>query len=143
MPQLYGASAGNHNFTAKWDGATLLSLVNTPAQDFTHYSYLVTATGTTTTLSFTALAEQAAWYLDDVSVTQSTETAAGTITFTDQDSTDTHIVSATPNGSGYVGAFRPVLATDSTGDGASAADKSKKRPQRAATSAKPAPARAQ
>jgi D-alanyl-D-alanine carboxypeptidase len=36
-----------------------------------------------------------------------------------------------------------AIATDSTGDGASAADKSKKKPQRAATSAKPAAARAQ
>src|SRR5262249_9010609 len=39
----------------------------------------------------------------------------GTITFSDVDLTDTHTVSFTPGGSGYLGTFTPTLTHDATG----------------------------
>jgi VCBS repeat-containing protein len=50
--------------------------------------------------------------MEDVS-----ETTSGTIDFGDVDLTDTHVVSATPAGGGYIGTFTANLTTDSTGDG--------------------------
>jgi VCBS repeat-containing protein len=46
-----------------------------------------------------------------------THNAGGAIAFTDPDSADTHTVSVTPGGGGYLGTFTPTLADDSTGDG--------------------------
>ena len=53
------------------------------------------------------------------SVTEDTlpTTASGTINFADVDLNDTHIVSATPAASGYLGTFTPTLSNDFTGDG--------------------------
>ena len=45
-------------------------------------------------------------------------TTAGTVSFTDVDLTDTHLVSATPVGGGYVGTFTPTVSHDTTGGGA-------------------------
>src|SRR5262249_35864565 len=41
--------------------------------------------------------------------------AAGTITFTDVDLTDTHTVTFTPGGNNYLGTFTPTLTHDATG----------------------------
>src|SRR5262249_22159385 len=49
---------------------------------------------------------------DDSSVNLNT---GGTITFSDVDLTDTHTVSFTPGGSGYLGTFTPTLTHDATG----------------------------
>ena len=44
-------------------------------------------------------------------------TATGTIDFGDVDSTDAHVTSVTPGGSGYLGTFVADVTDDSTGDG--------------------------
>ena len=48
-------------------------------------------------------------------ISSGVEKAAGTVTFTDADTTDVHTVSVTPMVGGYVGTLTPVIATDSTG----------------------------
>ena len=56
------------NFTASFGAATLVSLSNSAAQNYTEYTYDVTATGTSTELLFVGEQNPAYWYLDDVSV---------------------------------------------------------------------------
>ena len=46
-----------------------------------------------------------------------TYTASGSFGFTDVDSSDSHSVSATPGGLGYIGTLTPSVSDDSTGDG--------------------------
>lgn len=65
---LDNAGAGNNDFSAKWDGTTLMSLVNAPTQGYTHYTYQVTGTGSDT-LQFSAYNNPVVWYLDNVAVT--------------------------------------------------------------------------
>jgi len=57
-----------NDFTASWDGIPLLSLVTSGAFDYTQYTYLVTATGTSSTISFAGLEPSGAYALDDVNV---------------------------------------------------------------------------
>ncbi|MFC0480762.1 beta strand repeat-containing protein, partial [Gellertiella hungarica] len=40
----------------------------------------------------------------------------GTLDFTDVDDIDTHTVSVTPNGEGYIGSFQPIITNTATGD---------------------------
>ena len=42
---LANQSAGPDDFTVKWNGATVLALVNASAQGYTQYTFTVTATG--------------------------------------------------------------------------------------------------
>ena len=60
---------GPNDFTAKVGGVTELSLVNAPAQAYTHYSYDFTATGAVTHLEFDERQDPASWSLDNISVT--------------------------------------------------------------------------
>ena len=69
--------AGTNDFKALWNGQTLLSLTNTAQSGYTEYSYTVTATGSTSTLEFSAANGPSQWDLDNISLTQSgTPTAA-------------------------------------------------------------------
>jgi hypothetical protein len=61
------------DFTAQWDGTTLVSLTNTPATPYIPYSFTVTGTGSDTIL-FNARNDPSYWGLDDVSVVASTAT---------------------------------------------------------------------
>ena len=62
-----GASAPNA-FSFNWNGgAAELALTNSPAFGYTHYSFLLKATGATTQLAFTFANEPAFWDFDDVS----------------------------------------------------------------------------
>ena len=65
---LANSGGGPNDFTAKWNGTTLLPLVNAPAQGYTQYSYTVTATGSTSTLEFDGRQDPAWWDLDNISV---------------------------------------------------------------------------
>ena len=65
---LANGGGGPNDFTAKIGGVTELSLVNAPAQAYTHYSYNFTATGAVTHLEFDERQDPASWSLDDVSV---------------------------------------------------------------------------
>jgi T1SS-143 domain-containing protein len=90
--------------------------------DYHQYSYSFTATATSTTITFfTPEFSYGSFTLDDVSLkaqgNPGTETATGTLTFTDVDLIDTHTVSVTNGGSNYLGTFTPVLSKDTTGTG--------------------------
>ena len=65
---LANSGGGPNDFTAKWNGTTLLPLVNAPAQGYTQYSYTVTATGSASTLEFDGRQDPAWWNLDAISV---------------------------------------------------------------------------
>lgn len=69
----HDSSNSANDFSAVWNGATVLSLVNSGYFDYTEYTYNVTATGTSTVLAFSGR-EVPAWYdLDNVSVTATPE----------------------------------------------------------------------
>ena len=57
------------DFTAKWNGATVLALTSAPAQGYTEYTFTVTANGSTSTLEFDARQDLSHWSLDNISVT--------------------------------------------------------------------------
>ena len=60
---------GANNFSALWNGQTVLSLTNVVNSfGYTEYTYTVTATSSTSTLEFSAAGSP--WFLDNVSVTQ-------------------------------------------------------------------------
>lgn len=56
-------------FTASFGGNQVLDLVNVTPTTYTFEDFTVTATAASTTLDFTAASSNAAWLLDDVSVT--------------------------------------------------------------------------
>ena len=66
---LANESSGTNDFTASWNGTALTTLTNAPAQNYTEYSFTVTATGSTSTLQFSAENNPSQWDLDNVSVT--------------------------------------------------------------------------
>jgi hypothetical protein len=69
------ASDGN-DFTATWNGQTLLSLTNAAQSGYTQYTYTVTATGNSSTLEFSAQNNPSQWDLDNVSVVDPPTTSA-------------------------------------------------------------------
>ena len=66
---LANMSSGPDDFTVKWNGTTLLALVNASAQNYTEYTYTVTATGSTSNLEFDFRQDPTQWRLDGISVT--------------------------------------------------------------------------
>ena len=61
--------SGNNDFKAQWNGQTLLSLTNAAQSGYTEYTYTVTATGSTSTLQFSAANGPSQWDLDNISLT--------------------------------------------------------------------------
>ncbi len=74
-----GSSA--NDFKALWNGQTLVSLTNAAQSGYTEYTYSVTATGSSSTLEFSARNDPSQWDLDNVSLT-ATITTAPTVTIT-------------------------------------------------------------
>ena len=66
---LANEDSGPNDFSANWNGATVMALTNAPVQDYTQYTFTVTATGTTTVLEFDARQDPSEWNLDSISVT--------------------------------------------------------------------------
>ena len=66
---LNGAGTTPNDFTAKWNGTSLLSLTNAPQQGYTEYTYDVVATSSSTTLEFDARQDPSSWSLDNISLT--------------------------------------------------------------------------
>jgi hypothetical protein len=64
-----GAQESPNNFSVLVDGNALSSLTNIPTQPYTEYSFGFTATGPSTTLTFTGGDTPFGLFLDDVSVT--------------------------------------------------------------------------
>src|SRR5262249_56408687 len=65
---LANASGGPDDFTAKWNGQTLLALTNAPAQGYTEYNYDVVGTAGTSNLEFDFRQDPSSWSLDSISV---------------------------------------------------------------------------
>lgn len=63
-----GAFAPN-SFLATWNGATVTSLLNSAAFNYTHLTFNVTATSASTVLGFTFRNDPGFWDLDNVAVT--------------------------------------------------------------------------
>ena len=66
---LQNEASGTNDFKAIWNGQTLLSLSNAAQSGYTEYTYTVTATGSTTTLEFSAANGPSQWDLDNISLT--------------------------------------------------------------------------
>ena len=95
-------TSGGNDFAAKWNGQNLLSLTNAAQSGYTEHTYTVTATGSTSTLQFSAANGPSAWDLDNISLTVSG--ASGT-------SPGAPIISSFSNDSGVAG---DGLTNDST-----------------------------
>ena len=66
---LANASAGANDFTVKWNGQTLLALVNASSQGYTEYTFDVTGINGSSHLEFDFREDPSHWSLDNVSVT--------------------------------------------------------------------------
>jgi hypothetical protein len=73
---LQNEASGGNDFTATWNGQTLLSLTNAAQSGYTQYTYTVTATGNSSTLEFSAQNNPSQWDLDNVSVVDPPTTSA-------------------------------------------------------------------
>jgi VCBS repeat-containing protein len=105
-----------------WDGTTILSLSQVPL-GFNQYTFTVTGDplGGTTPLSFNYADDADGLLLDQVAVNPltgpATESAQGTINFSDVETGDTHVASFSPNGGGYVGTFSLDPVSEVPGSG--------------------------
>jgi VCBS repeat-containing protein len=117
-----GESSTNH-FIASWDGAQILSVTDNQSAAFTHYTFDVVGDPSlsSTTLSFTYDDDGNSLYLDNVSVSPvngpATESSAGSISFADIETADTHTASFAPQAGGYVGTFSLDPLTEAGGSG--------------------------
>ncbi|MEA2859065.1 MAG: hypothetical protein QOC72_1104 [Methylobacteriaceae bacterium] len=113
--------AGSNAFSVVWDGQTLLAQTNFFGGS-THYSFDVVGDADTsqTQLSFNYATDGTGFLLDGISVTPDTgpptETASGTIQFSDVETGDTHTASVTSQ-PGYVGTFSLDPVSESGGTG--------------------------
>jgi VCBS repeat-containing protein len=105
-----------------WDGAQILAQTDV-AFGFTKYTFDLVGDSSdpTTQLFFDYSTDGTGLYVDNISVTPTpgpaTETTSGSFAFSDVETGDTHTVSATPDGSGYVGtlSFDPVSESGGSG----------------------------
>jgi hypothetical protein len=67
----------DNDFSVLWNGAPVISLVNANAFGYTHYSFLATALGSSTTLKFAGREVLDYFFLDDVSVVASAANEPG------------------------------------------------------------------
>ncbi|MBR0973292.1 beta strand repeat-containing protein [Bradyrhizobium japonicum] len=120
---LVGDAEGvNTPFSMSWDGVTILSLSQVPA-GVNHYSFdlIGDAALSSTELLFSYEDDSSGMILDSVNVNPATgpatESTAGSLSFSDAETGDTHSASFLPNGSGYVGTFSldPVSEAGGTG----------------------------
>jgi VCBS repeat-containing protein len=115
-------SSGTTSFEAFWDGIQLVSTTNV-AVGFTHYSFDVVgdASDPTTQLFFDFADSGNGLLLDNVKIDVNTattaETTAGSISFADIETADTHTASFTPQSGGYVGTFSVDPVTEAGGSG--------------------------
>jgi VCBS repeat-containing protein len=112
----------NTPFTVTWDGVQLMSVGNV-APGLHHYAFEVSGDSllSTSTLQFSYADDTDGMILDSVNVNPATgpatESTAGSISFSDAETTDTHTASFAAAGSGYVGTFSldPVSEAGGTG----------------------------
>ena len=65
---LKSEASGGNDFTATWNGQTLVSLTNAAQSGYKQYTYSVTATGSASTLKFSAQNNPSQWDLDNISL---------------------------------------------------------------------------
>jgi VCBS repeat-containing protein len=105
-----------------WDGAQILGQAD-PGLGFTKYTFDVVgdATHSTTQLLFDFGTDGSGMLLDAVSVSPTpgpaVETTAGSIAFSDVETTDTHTASFVPTDVGYVGTFSLDPVSETAGHG--------------------------
>jgi hypothetical protein len=63
------SGAATNEFDVKWEGVTILSLTNAPVSNYTQYSFLVTATSSSSSLVFQYRNDDDFFRLDDISIT--------------------------------------------------------------------------
>jgi len=114
--------AGSSPLSVTWDGMTLLSLGNVPA-GVNHYAFDVVSDAllSSTPLQFTYADDASGMFLDSVNVNPATgpatESASGTISFSDAEIADTHTAGFTPLANNYVGTFSLDPVTEASGTG--------------------------
>ncbi len=69
---------GANDFKALWNGQPLLSLTNASQSGYTEHTYAVTATGSSSTLEFSARNDPSQWDLDNVSLVDPPSSSSGT-----------------------------------------------------------------
>ena len=116
------AEASATSFDAYWDGVLILSQDDV-APGFNTYTFDVVgdALDPTTQLFFDFSGDGTGLFVDRVSISPTpgpaTEATSGSIAFSDIETADTHIVSFTPQDSGYVGTFSLDPVSESGGSG--------------------------
>ncbi len=116
------AESTDSSFVAYWDGAQILNLANV-APGFTHYTFDVTGDLLDATTQFFVdySTDGIGLYLDSLDVSPvpgpATESATGSISFSDVETADTHTASFNPQSTGYVGVFSLDPVTESSGNG--------------------------
>lgn len=109
-------------FTVSWDGVTILALANVPA-GVNHYSFDVLGDGllSSTLLQFSYENDGTGMILDSVNVSPATgpatESAAGSLSFSDVDPGDTHSASFVPGDGRYFGTFSLDPVSEAGGAG--------------------------
>ena len=119
-----GDSESTHNsFIATWDGVQILALSDVQSGAFTHYTFDLVGDPllSSTALQFTYNDDGNAMFIDQVSVSPAngpaTETANGSIAFSDIEVADTHTASFSPQDSDYVGTFSLDPISEAGGSG--------------------------
>jgi VCBS repeat-containing protein len=119
---LADVEASSNFFSATWDGQTLLAVSDLTSGGFNHYTFDVVGdpTNLDTMLTFNYGTDGAGFLLDGVSVTPDTgpptESADGTIQFSDVETGDAHTASFTAQ-PGSVGTFSLDPVSESAGTG--------------------------
>jgi VCBS repeat-containing protein len=112
-----------NSLTVTWNGATILALSDSQSGGFTRYSFDVVgnASQSFTSLQFSYTDDGISLYLDQVAVNPAngpaTETADGSVSFSDFESVDTHTASFVAQSSGYFGTFSLDPVSESSGSG--------------------------
>ena len=114
-------AAGQTSFDVSWNGEILASISNGYFPGYTEFQYDVTGADGLSQLEFDV---SSAYYfiLDDVSATTTmevprTESASGTVEFSDVDLGDAHTVSFAPRAPDSLGVFDAGIEQDSSGTG--------------------------
>jgi VCBS repeat-containing protein len=114
--------SSSNSLSVSWDGATILGVTD-QFGGFTHYTFDVVgdATHSSTALDFSFTDDGSGMFLDQVAVQPTpgpaTESASGSISFTDIETGDTHNASVVPLGGDYVGTFSVDPVSESGGSG--------------------------
>jgi VCBS repeat-containing protein len=115
--------SSSNSFSVHWDGSTILAISDGQSGGFTHYSFDVVgdAFASTTSLAFSYADDGTGLRLDNITLNPASatgsESADGTISFSDVETADTHTASFTPQDSNYFGTFSLDPVSEAAGNG--------------------------